>query len=868
MNHAHLITRILLGIAILFAGGATASAQVEAPGKPIEFYAKVVENGTAKLSWMANRDGGDPTSFCIFYAEGETENMDDFELLKETDIRADQNGVYTYLVKDLDPGKYTFYIVAKNEGGDSPRSVTKVLTLEEEDNDGVPGKPVEFSAKAIRDGAAASIRWQENRDGGKATSFCIYYAEGETENMDHFELLADIEAKPNTAVYEYSTDDLDPGVYSFYVVAKNEDGKSQRSIIKVVNLKDPEAPRIWIVSKPVKEGHVGREWTYQLRIESNFKGSGTTYILKEGPEGMTINAETGKVSWPEPVEGRYEIKICVEVEYEGRIIVEEQIFVLEIGGGDGKEECAVFLGSVNADDATGRPILEGKVTAWLIRDANTPDGGRKVFTAEIREGRYEMTVPAGTYKLFVEGSGFHKEWYEDATNADDANLVLIQCQTEREVNFLVGAKEQPVMRRLSGRVFDAETEEPIYNAIIYFDYAGDRGEKPKGNLKRIVTESNQNGHYEVELPDGVPYIAHAVARTPNAGRDSYLVEWWENTHDATLASRIVLDGSREGLNFPMDKKTDVEGGFSGKMMDDASEEGVIGTVVAYQVGGPRGGDPEGKRRIESVETNEKGQYEFRGLPSGEYIILGIPAERPFVPGWHVSQGIAADSWKDATHIVVKDAMDATPYNIRLEMLVEGIGRGEARGWVYDKRTGHIKADVGEVQETVGIPGAVVYAYDADMNIVDYTIAGEEGEYVLTTLGIGTTSIMADRINFVPESETVILTTEELTASISIGLQPLVTSVEVPVYEVGLNGRYNLYPNPANGQATISFPSTMGTATVRIVSSAGVVLSTESISTTQGSTAVQISTASLPAGMVMIHVTSGTQTFALPLSVMR
>ena len=204
MQTAKLLFRsMLVAMTVLFT---VQTASAEAPGKPIEFGAQLVEEGTmVKLSWMANREGGEPTEFCIYYAEGETENMDDFSLLAETDSEPNPNGLYTYLVKDLEPGEYTFYVVAKNDDGESGRSIIRVVEIkEEEEDDGKPCKPVEFGAQLKEEGTVVRLVWLENWECADATVFCIFIAEGETENMDDFELLAEVEAEPNTREYDYN----------------------------------------------------------------------------------------------------------------------------------------------------------------------------------------------------------------------------------------------------------------------------------------------------------------------------------------------------------------------------------------------------------------------------------------------------------------------------------------------------------------------------------------------------------------------------------------------------------------------------------------------------------------------------------------
>jgi hypothetical protein len=49
---------------------------------------------------------------------------------------------------------------------------------------------------------------------------------------------------------------------------------------------------------------------------------------------------------------------------------------------------------------------------------------------------------------------------------------------------------------------------------------------------------------------------------------------------------------------------------------------------------------------------------------------------------------------------------------------------------------------------------------------------------------------------------------------------------------------------------------------------GVTLATQTVDVVAGETTMQLATASLPSGMVMVHVTNGTTNFALPLQIVR
>lgn len=108
-----------------------------APKAPVEFDAKVLakpgSTPTVLLAWNANRDGDAATSFSVYMASGETEAMADFTLVGT--VRAMDNGTparrYEYVVQDIRPGVYTFFIRASNDDGESDRTRIRVVRIEE-----------------------------------------------------------------------------------------------------------------------------------------------------------------------------------------------------------------------------------------------------------------------------------------------------------------------------------------------------------------------------------------------------------------------------------------------------------------------------------------------------------------------------------------------------------------------------------------------------------------------------------------------------------------------------------------------------------------------------------------------------------------
>ena len=276
------------------------------------------------------------------------------------------------------------------------------------------------------------------------------------------------------------------------------------------------------------------------------------------------------------------------------------------------------------------------------------------------------------------------------------------------------------------------------------------------------------------------------------------------------------------------------------------------------------GKGEGKIRIQTVETNENGEFWFTDLQPGTYIVMGLPGQRPYAPGWHTSSTAAA-SWRDADEIEVTDVMLTMQFDIRLEKVTDNVGRGHLRGWVKQKG-GSTTKDEGRVQVDNPVAGAMIYAYDGSGLLVDAAMTGDDGSYLLTNLPLGPMLVEVDRIDYQKNIAYPAFTEEDLDQELSIDLFKIVTSVEVPIDRVGKD--LNLYPNPTTGSATLSFQTVDGAARIQILSMSGQILSSETHLVATGETQLELRTDTLPTGMVMVHVSNGQTTFALPLQIIR
>ncbi len=739
--------------------------------------------------------------------------------------------------------------------------------------------PANFMAKVIAEPNAAPyvlLSWK-NPEGDAPDKYKIYRYAGQSETESKFDDIGEVEVDPNNppreGVYTFQVKDLRPGPYTFFVRGVWGDINGARTPFKFVNVQEkPTEGKIWFTSQPKKTGEEGAVYEYDANVE--VVGNGTvTFSLLNGPDGMTIDPATGVVRWENPKNGRYEIVIKAVVVIDGKEYVTKQGYVLEIGKGEDRPKfCASIAGTVAFSEQSST-MPKGWVTAWRLdvvkkENGDTVEAYRPVYKAEIKQGSYVLELPNGTYKLRVEGENIIPEWHADVQELADAENVVIECNTRTAINFTVDARPEPTLVVVSGRMYDAATNEPVKGLVI-FEARGKEDDGVDSRYRRLVAEIRADGSYEIRVQAGVDYIAFGKTTGRDNAQSEYLAEYWNNTNDGTQASILNVTENTEDIDFPMDKRPVYQNGFSGMMKNVHTSAGIGGKVVAYRLATrvkDNGDTLVNKEKAVTVETDDNFGYSFSNLIPGTYIVFGMPKDRPNVPGWMVLGDTATPEWREATRIEVGEAMLTVQYDILIDTAKGQRGKGRVRGFVYDKRGGIINKGDDRVQNAAAILGSLVVARDENGDIIDFSMSANEGAFELTELAVGNVTITADRVEYESTTQTVTIDANNVDQQISLGLVPVVSSVEVPVDLVGTS--LNLYPNPTSTTASVAFTATAGTADVRVMSMTGVVLATQSLTVTGGATLVTIDTASLPSGMVLVQVTNGSTSFALPLQIVR
>jgi hypothetical protein len=869
MTVVRAIQRTISLVAIGVMMSIAAIAQVRpAPTNVTALYTTGAANagGFVTVSWSGVTDPAGnalASKYTVYQASGITDDATKFEKVGSVEHNSgNRENRYTFVVQGLKAGWYTFFVRAVYSEGDGPRSSIAKVEVKTTET-----PVIRFISSPIGSGIVGKPYYYQSKVEASANGPVTYKIVAGPEGMTITDGGKLVWNEPRAGRYE---------IVITAVVSK--DGKTYDARQSyVLTITDGTNQTLKFITEPIKTGTAGIRYVYPARAGVVNGNVMPIYAIIAAPQGMVIDAKTGLLTWENPVVGKHEVVIAAKATINGVETIVKQIFALEIKEGKPAEKgCATITGTVTFDDPSTNAKLEGVVTAWRQEVVKKDNGSstnvyRAVYRGEIKNGVYTISLPEGTYKLRVEGKAFFAEWHADALELADAKDVVIACNTTTTVDFGVKVRPEPVLVVAEGRVFDAVTNEPV-KAVVVFECRSKEVGSVDDRYRVVTAETRGDGSYEAKIQSGVNYVAmvRLVATKDNAA-NQYLAEFWNNTNDATQATVINATANIKDINFPMDKRQPRNNGFSGTMMNHYTSAPVVGKVVAYRFMtrvGEKGDTVMTKAGAMTVETNSNGGYLFTDMEPGNYIIMGMPAGRPFIPGWMVMGQMAAKEWKGAQVVSVGDVMVAVQYDIRLDTVKGEKGKGRVRGFVYDKRGGIVNKPSDVVNSSNGVVGTLVIARDENGDIIDFAISENEGAFELSEMAIGNNTITADRLEFDPSVQSVTIDPSITERVISIGMQTVktTTSVDVPLNDVGAS--INLWPNPTTGATSVRFNSAAGDVMVRIVSTTGTELASVAMAVSGGEVSIALPTAELPTGMVMVHVTNGQTAFALPLNIIR
>jgi len=641
---------------------------------------------------------------------------------------------------------------------------------------------------------------------------------------------------------------------------------------------------IKFISAPVNTGKVGATYVYEAKATTRASVGDSvtlTYSIVSGPDGMKIDASTGRITWSPTAVGTYTVTIKASDSLDHSAT---QMFVIVVVGGGDAQGGGYVDGYVI--DSTNGDAVHG-ATIYFIPLTSNGGTGQAMTTKADDSGHFEIKLPVGKYRVEAVRDGYNIAWWELATNADNAKVLEVtDSSMTRMVIFMFPVKALP-HGTLYGTITDATTNHGIggakvtavskdsnstaYGRQFFTETNGDGtytlnvpagryvvradashyvgwwagGAHEIGDAEiftvtldgrteasialtgavsqdfcviagtvsgggallagakviiaatspdstgistySVTTVTGREGSFSVSVPCGLTYVAYAVA-------EGYVGEYWEN-QTSPLDANLVKAGTDHKLAFVLEPQNPAGGAAISGVVNicDSVVSTVPAKVTAYLVGDNT------LRAVSTVYTDSTGAYAFSHLGAGVYLLQAVPKERLAAPGYYSDKRTCSVDWHDATRVTVVDGTPQSGLDIYCKKVSMRHGFAHLNGHVRIKTSGPSDAF---------LSGGVVYAFDANGNIVDYEISDTSGTFTIDNLEAGTYVLTVDRVQYATTSQAV-LTVDygaNVTQSGDITAQKeTVSGVSTPSGIVPSTVMLSQnYPNPFNPTTEINF----------------------------------------------------------------
>ncbi len=690
-----------------------------------------------------------------------------------------------------------------------------------------------FSLKADLESGSVNLNWTQ------PTSFSVnYYLVYKSEFNPR--LMTPIMGYPSTVIDSTTgtayVDTAAPAPYmaSMYLVrAFSSSGDSVSSNVAVVYGGSANGGRdhVTILSTPQRYATVDSLYQYQVKAESSDTGAVLTYSLGEHPMTMAIDPHTGLVDWIPQARGYYGVEIDVTSSLGGHA---EQEYAIMVAKYD-----ATISGTIT--DTTGMiPLAHVIVRLYQFPEMmddmpDLKDGSPFTYSAVTDSmGHYSIShVDAGAYYVHATptNSEYIAEWYDDVQSVREATRIDVSSDSTYTADFKLANRFALLPNyAISGTVTDSASGTPIKDATVLFARVGfvlnealdgdphemaaqgvDASFDYRDYFQNIAVQANvqhdfgilhpgpfvfmtrtdSNGVYQDTLPEG-HYILVAQAK-------GYFRTFYDNKHNVLTSDVLDLISDTTGIDFALLKIPPVVlGSISGMVTDTSTGSGLPARLIAFR---DIWNHPDTlKMHVAGTyfaESDSTGAFTFDSLAPGDYKVLAIPLGN-YAPSFYSTMGPTV-RWKDATDIPV-DGNSVSGINIGVVALPDSTaGYTSITGVVTSSGPGN-----------AGVGGALVYATDANMNVLGYGISDASGTYVIAGLAPGTYNVFADVVGYSSSGSTTSSPTYSSTGAptyfstnLSVTPETPTAITAKPVQPTGFALDQN-YPNPFNPTTQIAF----------------------------------------------------------------
>ncbi|PKL78393.1 MAG: hypothetical protein CVV25_11790 [Ignavibacteriae bacterium HGW-Ignavibacteriae-4] len=623
---------------------------------------------------------------------------------------------------------------------------------------------------------------------------------------------------------------------------------------------NPNEPRIYF-EKETQFSHkleAGVAWKYDINAVSKDDCRLTYYLSDDTgghnttPEGLRLDEETGMMTWEKPVKGTYTVPVIVKSTCDGGVTFTQitGYFNLFVNGEEPKPTSVLICNF--SDETDDVKDFFGKVTVWSADQKDPgvpPTNDRKTFTAELNGTSVSFKLPTGKYYLRADVKGYKGQYYETAFELKDAKTIGVGENETVEVSMMLHSIPEPHYYVVTGQVTDAATSEPLPAVVTFLPVKWVLGGKPDADHDNIdfnfdnKVKTDEKGNYSIKLPDTYTYYANANSIMNSI---QYKLQWYEGADSYYEADIIYLDSDKEGVNFKLGQYEATQGAMSGSVSDKEGNV-VMSTVIALL-------KDNNKTEFKAVtRTDEKGNFYFSNLKYGEYVVLSLPVENTFIPGYYVTGDLTTLKWKEATLVGVGDFAPT----MMVDIIHAASNKDRAKGIARIK--GHLRriakgitpgGNAGSSDEEA-ISGGLVYLTNDANVVVSYFVTDVDGSFELEGLEPGTYTLGIDKFGYEAYSEEVVIDySEEVELETEIILSQVTTSVDYLDFGTA---KLLVSPMPVTNISRVSFDGKAGLSNIKLVDMTGNIVYQTNLNTIDGNNNFDLDAKNVTAGAYILVI---------------
>ncbi|MCX7736703.1 MAG: carboxypeptidase regulatory-like domain-containing protein [Candidatus Kapabacteria bacterium] len=487
-----------------------------------------------------------------------------------------------------------------------------------------PYTPLNFMAVQVETdkGNKIKLSWNKNPEGPAVEFFRIFRAEGQTDDLSRFKKIADVKAEESISEYDYTDYPGANGKYTYYIVAVNIFNEelyfSERTDFKFINFIGSYV--IKIVSKPKETATVGKEYVYEIVAETNLTDNCPLRYELYGdyPDGMTINKQTGRLSWIPKKDGRYTIKVKVYADCDKNVEPAYQQFTIVVGTGvSGK------IKFVTEPNTKGEIGVQWSYKFKAESDVDCPI--IYVVNAEIDGLNWDKET--NTLTFTPQKSGYYIFRIKAYLKCDESVYAV------QEFKVTVGNVDG-YCAKIVGTVKDAEGESIASGTVRAWLITDNNKETP------VYKTSIERGFFTLKLNEG-KYII-------DVDGELFYHEWYEDADEMADAKRIDVKCKDElEIHIVVERKPEPKYYVvSGKVLSESDNEPVYSKVEFIIVELFKN---EGKYESFVTKTRDNGEYEIKLPDKWTYKVRAVP----------LVDGFAEQYYDGVTSIYEADMIELT-----------------------------------------------------------------------------------------------------------------------------------------------------------------------------------------------------------------